>query len=205
MSDIFNAVRGVSCISAAEKLGWPLRRHGNRAWARCPLHGERTASLCLYDEDRGFYCYGCHTGGDAVGLYVKALNLSPLDAARQLAADFGITVDGSSTVQPRAPTVRDIRYALSQRRNARYASLVRVVRMCEEILTKLAGTAGTPGQRDRVWENPRFREALVACARANEELYHLETMTLHELADYFREVECDASRGRSERASENAG
>lgn len=205
MSVLFDAVRGVSCIAAAEKLGWPLRRHGNRAWVRCPFHGERTASLCLYDGGRGFYCYGCHAGGDAVGLYGKALNLSPLDAALQLAADFGIPADGSPTVQPRAPTVQDVRYVLSQRRNARYDSLVCVSYTCENLLIKITVAAGTLEQRDRLWGNARFLQALRARTRAEDELDRLETLTLHELADYFREVERDASRGRSERASENAG
>jgi DNA primase len=205
MSVLFDAVRGVSCIAAAEKLGWPLRRHGNRAWARCPFHGERTASLCLYDGDRGFYCYGCHAGGDAVGLYAKALNLSPLDAARQLAADFGIAATNDLPVQPRAPTVQDIRYALSQRRNTRYNSLVRVSRTCLELLMRLAAAAKTIEQCDRLWDNARFLQALRARTRAEDELDRLETVTLHELADYFREVDRDASRGRSERASENAG
>lgn len=205
MSALFDAVRGVSCISAAEKLGWPLRRHGNRAWARCPFHGERTASLCLYDGDRGFYCYGCHTGGDAVRLYAKALNLSPLDAARQLAADFGIATDGVVIPQARKPTIYDIRYAVTKKRNERYGSLASVSRACTELLMKMANTAKTIERRDRLWENPRFLEVLMARTRANDELDRLETITLHEMTDYFREVDRGIPGRRSECASEDAG
>ncbi len=205
MIDIFNAVRGISCIEAAARLGWPLKRHGNRAWARCPFHDERTASLCLYEGDRGFYCYGCHEGGDAVRLYSKALTLEPLDAARQLASDFGIAADEQFTPQARKPTVYDIRNALIKNKNDRYGKLAEVSRACDAILNDLSRHARTLEEMDVLWDNPRFRQALMARTRANEELDQLETMTLHELADYFREVNRDIPRRRSEGASENAG
>lgn len=54
MSGVFDAVRHISCIDAARRLGWQIKRHGDRAWTRCPFHEERTASLCLYEGDRGF-------------------------------------------------------------------------------------------------------------------------------------------------------
>ena len=205
MSVLFDAVRGVSCIAAAEKLGWPLKRHGNRAWTRCPFHEERTAPLCLYEGDRGFYCFGCHEGGDAVRLYAKALNMVSLDAARQLASDFGVTVVDGPPIRAREPTVQDIRYALFKRRVERYDVLVRAYRKSEAILAELSQKVHTLDEMDQLWDNPRFRQALMARTRANEELDRLEAMTLHELTEYFREVTRDIPGRRSERASENAG
>jgi hypothetical protein len=205
MTGIFEAVRGVSCIDAASRLGLSIKHHGERAWARCPFHGERTPSLCLYEGARGFYCFGCHEGGDAVRLYAKVLNVTPLDAAYQLATDFGISVTGGAPMRAREPTIQDIRYVLAQRRIVRYDSLVCVTRRCEEMLTNLVAATGTIELRDRLWGNIQFRQALMARTRANEELDRLEAMTLHELAEYFREVDRDIPGRRSERASENAG
>ena len=205
MTGVFDAVRHISCIDAVSRLGWPVRRHGDRAWARCPFHEERTASLCLYEGNRGFYCFGCHEGGDAVRLYGKALNMTPIDAARQLAVDFGIPVVDGPPMRARAPTVQDIRYALSRRRIERYDVLVRAYRKSDDIMTELSQKARTPDEMDRLWDDPRFRQALMARTRANEELDQLEAMTLHEMTEYFQEVERDIPGRRSERASENAG
>lgn len=94
MGALFDALRGVSSIQAAVALGIPLKRqHGSVAWALCPMHGETGhASLFLSDE-RGWYCYGCHRGGDAVRLYQEYLGLEPVDAARALARDMGIDTE----------------------------------------------------------------------------------------------------------------
>ena len=54
-------------IPAAEYVLALTGRTANRAgYVRCPIHKagqERTPSLRLYD-DAGWYCYGCHAGGD---------------------------------------------------------------------------------------------------------------------------------------------
>ena len=52
-------------MDVALREGIRLRQKGSRAWACCPLHGEKTPSLCFYPDGR-WYCFGCHRGGDAV-------------------------------------------------------------------------------------------------------------------------------------------
>lgn len=151
------------------------------------------------------FSFGCHEGGDAVRLYGKALNLTPLDAAHQLAADFGIPIAGGPPMRARGPTVQDIRYALSRRRIDRYGILVNAQRKSDALLVELSHKAYTPDEIDRLWDNPRFRQALMARTRANEELDRLEAMNLHELKEYIREVDRDIPGRRSERASEIAG
>ena len=37
-----------------------------------------------------YYCFGCHSTGDVIDFTARLFNLSPLDAARKLALDFGI-------------------------------------------------------------------------------------------------------------------
>lgn len=91
---IFDDCKSVSCVDAATMLGIPLKRtSGSVAWALCPIHGERGHPSLFLSADRGWYCYGCHRGGDAVKLYQDILGMEPLDAARRCANDFGIQVD----------------------------------------------------------------------------------------------------------------
>ena len=46
----------------------------------------------LYDGDRGFYCFACGAGGDAVTLATRLLELPPHEAARRIGADFGLNL-----------------------------------------------------------------------------------------------------------------
>ena len=55
--------------------------------ACCPFHDDRNPSMKLDDR---FYCFGCGATGDAVDLTARLLDLSPKEAAVQLASDFGI-------------------------------------------------------------------------------------------------------------------
>ena len=53
-----------------------------------------------------FYCFGCHCTGDVIGFTAKLFNLSPLDAARKLAADFGIDPNTPAFAAVALPRIR---------------------------------------------------------------------------------------------------
>ena len=71
---------------AAERYGLPVRQ-GNMT--RCPFHDDRTPSMKL-NEDY-FYCFGCGAHGDVIALAAQLFDLPQAEAAKKLAADFGIT------------------------------------------------------------------------------------------------------------------
>ena len=84
---LFEAVKAaVTPRMAAERYGLPVRQ-GNMVC--CPFHKDRTPSMKL-NEDY-FYCFGCGAHGDVIDLAARLFNLSGYDAAKKLAADFGIT------------------------------------------------------------------------------------------------------------------
>ena len=70
---------------AAERYGLPVRQ-GNMIC--CPFHNDRTPSMKLNEEY--FYCFGCGAHGDVIALTAQLFNLPPVEAAKKLAADFGI-------------------------------------------------------------------------------------------------------------------
>ena len=85
--NLFEAVKAaVTPHMAAERYGLPVRQ-GNMIC--CPFHNDRTPSMKL-NEDY-FYCFGCGAHGDAIEFTSKLFGISVLDAAKKLAADFGIT------------------------------------------------------------------------------------------------------------------
>ena len=84
---IFEAVKTtVAPRMAAEHFGLSVSRNG---MVCCPFHADRTPSMKL-NEDY-FYCFGCGASGDVIDLAARLFGLSSYDAAKKLAADFGIT------------------------------------------------------------------------------------------------------------------
>lgn len=85
MSDLFKTVKtAVTARQAAERYGLSVNRHG---MACCPFHDDKSPSMKL---DERYYCFGCGVTGDAVDLTSRLLDLTPKEAALQLASDFGI-------------------------------------------------------------------------------------------------------------------
>ena len=85
--NLFDTVKAaVTPRMAAERYGLPIRQGG---MVCCPFHADRTPSMKL-NEDY-FYCFGCGAHGDVIDLVARLFNLTSYDAAKKLAADFGIT------------------------------------------------------------------------------------------------------------------
>ena len=84
--DLFTQIKmAVSVKEAAEHYGVKVSRNG---MACCPFHNDRHPSLKLNEEY--FFCFGCGATGDVIALVARLFNLSGYDAAKKLAADFGI-------------------------------------------------------------------------------------------------------------------
>lgn len=56
----------------------------------CPFHNEKTASLKIYDDGRGWFCFGCHKGGDAINFVREYFGLSFKDALVKINEDFSL-------------------------------------------------------------------------------------------------------------------
>ena len=84
--DLFTQIKMVVSVKeAAEYYGLEVNRG---SMICCPFHADRTPSMKL-NEDY-FYCFGCGASGDVIDLAARLFNLSGYDAAKKLAADFGI-------------------------------------------------------------------------------------------------------------------
>ena len=187
MGALFDALRGVSSIQAAVALGIPLKRQrGSVAWALCPMHGETGhASLFLSDE-RGWYCYGCHRGGDAVRLYQEYLGLEPVDAARALARDMGIATedDASGTLYVNARHLSD---ALKTRRTKLLREAAEAYLQADEAINRMAHSDGA----EACWDNPKFHELLEQRGRLEARLDELQTADDAALLEMIKEAEHD--------------
>lgn len=75
----------VSARDACEMYGIQVNRAG---FCCCPFHAEKTASMKVYDGDRGWHCFGCHKGGDVIDLVSGLLGLDFIGAVSRINDDF---------------------------------------------------------------------------------------------------------------------
>lgn len=94
----------LTALDVAAGYGLPLRQKGSKYWACCPLHGEKTPSLCFFPDGR-WYCFGCHQYGDAVDLYAALYDVPTRDALRIVKGDS----PGYSPAQNRRQTAAQLR------------------------------------------------------------------------------------------------
>ena len=99
MIDTDIITKNLSAYDVGKRLGLQPNRAG---FCRCPIHGERTASMKLYREPgRGWYCFGCHSGGDVIRLASTCLKCDFNGAVAWLDAEYGLGL-----AEPKSPAER---------------------------------------------------------------------------------------------------
>lgn len=129
-----------------------LRKAGRNYKALCPFHAENTPSFSVNEEKQIFYCFGCHKGGDVIAFLREAQKISFVDAVRQLAARYGISLPSVSVGDNASGDRRD--------------ELLEVNERCawyfhDVLATRAEGEAGRAylrerGIDERVWETFRL-------------------------------------------------
>jgi CHC2 zinc finger len=79
----FEAAKSVDLVPLAETLtGQAATSTGNgRHRMRCPFHaGDRDPSLVIYPPGRGWHCFGCNRGGDAVAFVAELQKCTAVEA-----------------------------------------------------------------------------------------------------------------------------
>lgn len=69
-----------------------LTRKGNRYWACCPFHHEKTPSFEVNEQGQFYHCYGCGESGDVITFVQKLEGLDFVDAVKNLAERSGMEV-----------------------------------------------------------------------------------------------------------------
>ncbi|MDF9408267.1 MAG: DNA primase [Pelotomaculum sp. PtaB.Bin013] len=142
-NDIFQLVKELPFIEVARRyLPGELRHQGSRWVTRCPFHEDRYPSLVVYRD--GWKCFGCQEHGDSVDLVALLHNLRPLEAARMIAADFGIPLPDATQediAQARQATLlakarRELKACFKVKENEVYQRLSSIYRAVD---SKLAG------------------------------------------------------------------
>ena len=88
MSNIFETIKqNVTARQAAEYYGVEVKRNGTCC---CPFHGDRHPSAVV---DRRFHCFVCNVDYSVIDFTAEMFGLTPVQACKQLARDFGIPIE----------------------------------------------------------------------------------------------------------------
>jgi DNA primase len=103
-----------------------LRKVGARYVGRCPFHDERTPSFSVNAQDKLYYCFGCHKGGDVITFVRETEQLDFVQAVEWLGERFRVSIEYEE-VSPRLEEAR-------RRRERLYAVLVQAASFYERHL-----------------------------------------------------------------------
>ena len=161
--------KAVPAVRAADALGLHPKRAG---FCRCPFHDDHDASLKLYDDDRGFFCFGCGKGGDVIRLVRDVRGCSFTDALQWLNSAFSLGLDISTTDTPKAlEAAKNAAKRESERRAAEQdadRALFDAYCMAQLLVVELEAEKERYQPRfDEEWD-PRFTTALRLLAEARE-------------------------------------
>jgi len=93
----------LSCRQLIESVGIRINRTG---FCVCPFHADTDASLKVYDDGRGWCCFGCHKGGDVINFASLYYGLGFRETISRLNADFNLGLEDSDSSDSNALLAR---------------------------------------------------------------------------------------------------
>lgn len=173
---LFDACKGIQASDAAQKVGIPLTQNGSRYWAHCFLHEDKTKSMVFYDDGR-FHCFSCKASGDAVKLYELFYEMSPVNAASRLMADYGLSVQDEKVKALRI----DATERISANKLKQDTELIRETRINE--LLELKRKAEHDLELIEV-QTDRLFDLVDVISAVKDKIYRLEMMTPSDLVEW---------------------
>lgn len=171
-----------TALDVARSAGLHLHQKGARFWTCCPLHGEKTPSLCFFPDGK-YHCFGCGAHGDAADLYAALHGVLLADALR--------TVKGVSFHQaPKAPTAAELRRRVEAWKNRKWAQACAELHEAQAVTTQMESThaAAQLMTLDAYWT------AVDRTATANDILNLLESASPAQLLKMCAEDKCQDTK-----------
>ena len=104
-----------------------LRKAGRNYKGLCPFHQERTPSFNVNPQRKGYKCFGCGAGGDAIRFVMEVEGKSFPEAIRKLAEQYGVHLPAEAMRgggRGPSPHEKDAAYAVTRAACELYESLL---------------------------------------------------------------------------------
>lgn len=180
--DLYQKVKeAVSMQQVAEYFGLQANRRG---LCLCPFHQDKTPSLKLYPDGKGFYCFSCGAGGDQVKFAALYQGVSNYEAAKGLALAFHVPVQ-----EP--VTYREKREAEKERRKRR--DLAAFVHKAKMYLTAYRGLLceAVREKNGHFWEglgSITYVEYLLDCLEQCPEKVYADKKVVRKIGEVERRI-----------------
>ena len=116
----------LTCHEFFRSVGVHIDRCGK---VKCPFHGEKTASLKVYDDpQRGWHCFGCGSGGSVIDLAMMWYGEGYTVTVQRLNDDFNLGLPMDRKLSPKECRAMDEE---RKRKNAEREALKQRVREAE--------------------------------------------------------------------------
>ena len=172
---IFDTLKAhITVPQAAAHYGVKVDRSG---MCRCPFHPDKTPSMKI--NETYYYCFGCHATGDVIDFTARLFDLSPINAARKLAADFGIDPNTPVSAAVALPRIRQ-----EESRRERHCASVLIE---YERLLKSRQRRFAPAQPSEEWDD-RFVSASHALPQVSymiDCLYDADSVIRKDTAEFL--------------------
>ena len=165
-----------TALDIAAAYGLPIRQKGARHWACCPLHGEKSPSLCFFPDGR-WYCFGCHRHGDAADLYAALYGVplaEALQAVKGMERPTGL----------HKPTAAELRRKVEAWKGEHWAEACERLHAAQGLMDALARKCPP----SVLMALPVYWDAVAEKARANDTLNLLESATPAQLLKMMAEA-----------------
>lgn len=175
--NIFKQIKvNVTTRQAAEAYGLKVNRNG---LVCCPFHNDKHPSMKV---DKNFYCFACGAKGDVIHFVEKFFGITPYDAAKKLADDFGIPIETeqkkSKAISKKKKIQKKNPYQLMQEFEKWEKYCIRVLSEYLHLLDEWK-LQYAPRYLEDEWKD----EFLEACNRRELTEYHLDILLNGELTE----------------------
>ena len=69
-----------------------LQRKGNKYWACCPFHNEKTASFVVNADDQYYHCFGCGKSGNIITFLMEHERMTYPESIEYLAKELNMEI-----------------------------------------------------------------------------------------------------------------
>ena len=83
-----------------------LQRKGNKYWACCPFHNEKTASFVVNADDQYYHCFGCGKSGNIITFLMEHERMTYPESIEYLAKELNMEIPESDDPEYKERRVR---------------------------------------------------------------------------------------------------
>ena len=108
IDDLLDRIDIVEVVNARVQL----KKSGKNYKACCPFHEEKSPSFTVAQDKQFYYCFGCGTGGNALGFVMEFDRLDFLPAVEMLAKNAGLEIPREATQDRAVSKQKDSLYSM---------------------------------------------------------------------------------------------